>query len=319
LFSQQIAEPREEMRSRSEIARLTGVDDEVSRQVQQQYEENPYPRWVDVGRIVRPTTLRSWLSTLAAGAGPEENTAGDILIAGCGTGQQAIETAQMFPEARVLAVDLSLSSLAYARRKTHALGLRNLEYGQADILRLDAIGRTFDLIESIGVLHHLADPLAGWRVLIKLLRPKGLLRLGLYSEIGRKHVVAARGFIAQRGHQPTVEDIRRCRQELMMLKAAPDQPNVAESWDFFSTSTCRDLLFHVAEQRMTLPRIDAFLTAENLALGGLQVEASIAARYRKMFPQDAAMTNLANWHAFELEHPYAFAGMYLFWVRRLSE
>src|SRR5262249_42103355 len=243
---------------------------------------------------------------------------GDILIAGCGTGQQAIETAQMFPETRVLAVDLSLSSLAYARRKAHALGLRNLEYGQADILRLDAIGRTFDLIESVGVLHHLADPLAGWRVLIKLLRPKGLLRLGLYSEIGRKHVVAARSFIAQRNYQPTVADIRRCRRELMMLKAAPGQPNVAESWDFFSTSTCRDLLFHVAEQRMTLPQIDAFLTAENLALGGLQVDASIAAGYRKMFPQDAAMTNLANWHAFELEHPYAFAGMYLFWVRRRS-
>ena len=103
-----------------------------------------------------------------------------------------------------------------------------------------------------------------------------------------------------------------------MLKTAPGQPNVAESWDFFSTSTCRDLLFHVAEQRMTLPQIDAFLTAENLALGGLQVDAAIAARYRKMFPQDAAMTNLANWHAFELEHPYAFAGMYLFWVRRRS-
>src|SRR5262249_23320697 len=211
LFSQQIAEPREEMRSRSEIARLTGVEDEVSRQVQQQYEENPYPRWVDLGQITRPTTLRAWLSALAPGAGPEETTGGDILIAGCGTGQQAIETAQMSPAARVLAVDLSLSSLAYARRKTRALGLRNLEYGQADILRLDRIGRTFDLIESIGVLHHLADPLAGWRVLIKLLRPKGVLRLGLYSEIGRKHVVAARSFIAQRGHQPTAEDIRRCR------------------------------------------------------------------------------------------------------------
>src|SRR5262249_30857777 len=98
LFAQQIAEPREEMRSRSEIARLTGVDDEISLQVQQQYEENPYPRWVDAGRITRPTTLRSWLSTLAPETGPEENTGGDILIAGCGTGQQAIETAQMFPD-----------------------------------------------------------------------------------------------------------------------------------------------------------------------------------------------------------------------------
>jgi hypothetical protein len=69
---------------------------------------------------------------------------------------------------------------------------------------------------------------------------------------------------------------------------------------------------------MTLPEIEAFLAAEDLALVGLQVETFIAARYRKMFPDDAAMTNLANWHAFELEHPNTFAGMYMFEVRRRS-
>jgi tetratricopeptide (TPR) repeat protein/SAM-dependent methyltransferase len=319
LFTQQIAEPREEMLGRNEIARLTSVEDEVSRQVQQQYEENPYPRWVELGRIVQPTTLESWLSTLAPGAGPAENTGGDILVAGCGTGQQAIETAQMFPAARVLAIDLSLSSLAYARRKTDALGLRNLAYGQADILRLEALGRTFDLIEAVGVLHHLDDPFAGWRVLVKLLRPRGLLRVGLYSEMARRHIVAARNFIAQRGYQPTAHDIRRCRHDLMTLEQAPDRPNVAESWDFFSTSTCRDLLFHVAERRMTLPEIEAFLATQSLALVGFHVEAAMAALYRNMFPDDVTMTNLTNWHAFELKHPYTFSGMYIFLVRRRSE
>jgi tetratricopeptide (TPR) repeat protein/SAM-dependent methyltransferase len=317
LFTQQIAEPREEMRCRGEIPRLTSVEDDVSRQVQQQYEENPYPRWVEVGRILQPTTLQSWLPTLAPGAGPEENTAGDILVAGCGTGQQAIESAQMFPGARVLAVDLSLSSLAYARRKTHALGLGNIDYAQADILRLDAIGRTFDLIESTGVLHHLADPLAGLRVLVKLLRPRGLMHLGFYSESGRQPMVAARRFIAQRGYRATPADIRRCRQELMAGKPA-NLPDLAELGDFFSTSACRDLLFHVAEKRMTLPQIEAILAAEGLALVGFQVEPHVAARYRRAFPGDPTMTNFANWHAFELEHPYTFAGMYLFWVRRRS-
>ncbi len=315
LFTQQIAEPREEMRWRADTVRLTGIDDEVSRQVQQQYEENPYPRWVDVGRVVKPTTLRSSLSRLAPDAGPEENSGGDILIAGCGTGQQAVETAQIFPDARVLAVDLSLSSLAYAQRKTRELGLRNLEYGQADILRLGTIGRTFDLIESTGVLHHLGDPLAGLRVLTNLLRPRGLMHLGFYSEAGRAPMIAAHRFIAQRGYRATLADIRRCRQELMAEKPA-DLPDLAELGDFFSTSACRDLLFHVAEQRMTLPEIQAFLAAEGLALVGFQVEANVAARYRQTFPDDAAMTDFANWHAFERQHPHIFASMYLFWVRR---
>jgi tetratricopeptide (TPR) repeat protein/2-polyprenyl-3-methyl-5-hydroxy-6-metoxy-1,4-benzoquinol methylase len=317
LFTQQISEPREEMRCRAEIPRLTVVEDDVSRQVQQQYEENPYPRWVEVGRIAQPTTLQAWLPTLAPGAGPEDDTAGDILIAGCGTGQQAIETAQMFPGANVLAVDLSLSSLAYAQRKSRALGLSNIDYAQADILQLDSIGRSFDLIESTGVLHHMADPLAGLRVLVRLLRPRGLIHLGFYSESGRQPMVAARRFIAQRGYRGTAADIRRCRQELMAEKPA-DLPDLAELSDFFSTSTCRDLLFHVAERRMTLPEIEAFLAAEGLALVGFQVEPHAAERYRQTFPADTAMTDLANWHAFERQHPYAFSGMYLFWVRRRS-
>jgi len=315
LITQQIAEPREEMRCRGEMTRLTGVDDEVSRQVQEQYEENPYPRWLEVGRIVRPTTLQSWLSTLAPDAAPAEKTGGDILIAGCGTGQQAIETAQMFPQARVLAVDLSLSSLAYAQRKTRALGLGNIDYAQADILRLDTIGRSFDLIESTGVLHHMADPVAGLRVLIKLLRPQGLMHLGFYSEAGRQPIVAARRFIAERGYRATAADIRRCRQELMSEKPA-NLPDLAELGDFFSTSACRDLLFHVAERRMTLPEIESILAAEGLCLVGFQVEPHVATRYRQTFPADVTMTNLANWHAFERKHPYVFSSMYLFWVRK---
>jgi SAM-dependent methyltransferase len=317
LFTQQIAEPREEVRYRSEIPRLTDIEDEVSRQVQQQYEENPYPRWVEVGRIVKPTTLHAWLQELSPGAGLAEGSGGDILIAGCGTGQHAIETAQMFPAARLLAVDLSLSSLAYAQRKTRALGLGNIDYAQADILRLDTIGRTFDLIESTGVLHHLDDPVAGLRVLVKLLRPRGLMHLGFYSEAGRQPMVAARRFIAERGYRATAADIRRCRQELMSAKPA-NLPDLAELGDFFTTSACRDLLFHVAERRMTLPEIEAFLAAEGLALGGFQVEPHVATHYRQAFPADATMTDFANWHAFERQHPYVFASMYLFWVRRRS-
>ena len=100
----------------------------------------------------------------------------------------------------MLAIDLSareprLCEGAHrrARRST------NIDYAQADILQLGAIGRTFDLIQSAGVLHHLADPWAGWRVLLSLLRPGGVMRIGLYSETARRGVVAARAFIAQRG------------------------------------------------------------------------------------------------------------------------
>ncbi|HXW25809.1 MAG TPA: tetratricopeptide repeat protein [Xanthobacteraceae bacterium] len=318
VLTQQITEPREELRCRGELARLTTIADDVSRQVQRQYEENPYPRWVEVARVVRPSTIGAWMHAKFPDVSPAPDAAdgADVLIAGCGTGQQAIELAQTLPDARVLAVDLSLASLAYAQRKTRALGLGNIDYAQADILELGSIARRFDIIEATGVLHHLADPLAGWRVLLKLLRPRGLMHLGLYSETGRQHIVAARNFIAQRGYRPTAEDIRRCRQDLMTLDKATDRPNVTEQWDFFSTSACRDLLFHVQEHRMTLARIEAFLAAEGLALVAFAAEPPVAARYRERFPDDVAMTNLAHWHALEIDDARSFASMYLFWVRR---
>jgi hypothetical protein len=37
---------------------------------------------------------------------------------------------------------------------------------QGDLLDFAGIGRTFDLIDATGVLHHLADLLNGWRTLV---------------------------------------------------------------------------------------------------------------------------------------------------------
>ena len=77
------------------------------------------------------------------------------------------------------------SSLSYAKRKTEELGLGNIEYVQADLLSLGTLPRTFDVIESSGVLHHLGDWAQGWRVLLSLLKPGGVMNVGLYSAIGR--------------------------------------------------------------------------------------------------------------------------------------
>ena len=64
------------------------------------------------------------------------------------------------------------------------------------------------------MLHHLAKPEDGWRVLLSLLRPRGEMRIGLYSENARRSIVEARALIAERGYRPTVDDIRKCRQEI---------------------------------------------------------------------------------------------------------
>ena len=201
----------------------------------------------------------------------------EILVAGCGTGQHSIRTAQQFAEARVLAVDLSRNSLAYAARKTREVGLSSIEYAQADLLKLGSLGRHFDVIEASGVLHHLSDPWSGWRTLLSLLKSGGFMLLGLYSAHARRDVVRLREFVASRGYGSTADEIRRCRQELMDMDGGDRSAHAAPS-DMFSISACRDLLFHVQEKCLTLTEIELFLRDNDLTFIGFEIAPDILRR-----------------------------------------
>jgi 2-polyprenyl-3-methyl-5-hydroxy-6-metoxy-1,4-benzoquinol methylase len=310
LLQVQLREPLAEAGERRSTATLGPISNTVSMQVMQQYEENPYPRWT-----INPLT--AFAADQARGRtkpAAEWQAELDILIAGCGTGLHAVQMAQVYPNARLLAVDVSLTSLAYARRKTRELGLRNVEYAQADILELGTIGRTFDSIESVGVLHHLAEPAVGWRVLVSLLRPGGRMRIGLYSDLARRVIVEARAYIAARGYRATASDIRRCRQDI--IREPQRWRTLLAANDFYSMSGCRDLLFNVMEHRLTIPEIAAFLNDNGLSFLGFEpfVDPTVLERFHKQFGEAADETNLDQWHRFEVDHPDTFWGMYNFTV-----
>jgi Tfp pilus assembly protein PilF/SAM-dependent methyltransferase len=316
MLTEQIAEPLEEWRDRASIASLTPTDT-VSMPVQLQYEENPYPRWIKAATVVPVRSINALLRAQFPFAQFEplsNDVTMELLVAGCGTGQESIEAAQQFPGARVLAIDLSRASLAYARRKSRAAGVANVEHAQADVLHAGSMGRSFDVVSSVEVLHHLADPAAGVRALVSVLRPGGLMRLGLYSERARRDVVAAREFIAAGGCGTEGADIRRCRAAIM---AEPARfARVLARRDFYTTSACRDLLFHVQERRFTIPAIGELLAAHGLRFIGFLLEPHVARRYAMRFPEDDSRGDLARWDAFEAEFPDTFAGMYRFWVQR---
>jgi tetratricopeptide (TPR) repeat protein/2-polyprenyl-3-methyl-5-hydroxy-6-metoxy-1,4-benzoquinol methylase len=318
VLRQQVREPLEERALRARIRQITPITAGVSEAVRSQYEQNPYPRWMKVAslqdslpvnREIRRTHPLSKFSPLPDDSHPE------VLIAGCGTGRQPILASRRYSAARVLAVDLSLSSISYAMRKTQELGITSIEYAQADIEKLGEISREFDVIECAGVLHHLADPFSGWRILLSRLRPGGLMRLGFYSQLARRHVTNARMVIASRGLTGSASDIRRFRRDLA-VGAGPELQWLTNTSDFFSMSECRDLLFHVQEHCLSLPEIAAFLKAENLRFIGFEHDEEINHSYRQRFPNDPSGTDLENWAKFEVDHPDTFAAMYQFWIQK---
>jgi tetratricopeptide (TPR) repeat protein/2-polyprenyl-3-methyl-5-hydroxy-6-metoxy-1,4-benzoquinol methylase len=319
VLRQQIREPLEEQALREGIECLTPIAGGVSKEVRDQYELNPYPRWV---KLPMPDRIFSFNDAFrrampfAPFTPMPDDSAPEVLIAGCGTGSHSILVTNQYQGIRVLAIDLSLSSISYAVRKTQELGITNVRYAQADILRLDDVAQSFDIVESVGVLHHLAEPFTGWRILLSRLRPGGFMRLGFYSELARKHVVKAREFIAAHGYASTPEDIRRFRQDLTKQVSNAELQWLSEASDFYSTSECRDLLFHVQEHRLTVGQIESFLVEFGLKFLGFDLARPVLNQYRARFSDDPSATNLRNWARFEADNPNTFIRMYQFWIQK---
>ena len=318
LITQQIRETAVERELAGSMAALGESADETSRKVRRQYEENPYPRWTSVARP-KPMPLRALmgemfpfanLGELSIAAKPE------LLVAGCGTGAHALASAMRYKNSRVLAMDLSLSSLAYGKRKARQLGDGHIEWAQGDILALAGSERRFDIIECGGVLHHMREPMLGWRILRDLLKPGGVMKIGLYSELARADFVRLGAELDAAGDNPA-DSIREFRYEVFSLPDDAPLKRIVTLHDFFTLSECRDLLFHVEEHRFTLPEISQCLDDLGLEFMGFEMRnRAVVDRYLARFPDDPGAANLENWHQFETENPNIFVGMYQFWLKQ---
>jgi SAM-dependent methyltransferase len=168
--------------------------DSDSRWLVAQYESNPYPGWTSIP--IRPEAQRS----LRAYFSPND----DVLIAGCGPGQQAIQASRCVrikckgAHYRFVSGQPGLHGAdgkalwrpEYRLRAGRSAGASDSQKGPS----------RFAVIECAGVLHHMTDPFVGWRSLIGCLGPDGRMLLGLYSSLGRRNLAALRSHPAYPGH-----------------------------------------------------------------------------------------------------------------------
>lgn len=322
LVSQQILFPRKEMQYLPQISQLKTIENSVSTRVQEQYEQNPYPRWLSANFNLSDNYAKDVSNILGdyTPAKPLKTNRLEILVAGCGTGKQVVELARSYPSASILAVDLSKRSIAYAMLKTEEYSLTNVDFLQADILDLASLNKTFDVIESIGVLHHMEDPKQGWNVLSQLLAPHGIMKIGLYSKLARAPITQARKMIAENNIETSNQAIRLFRKEAMMGSYGEAIRELAcHSIDFYSMSACRDLFFHVQEHQFDCLEIDQILKELNMEfLGFCQTNTDIAREYQHLSPQCKSMKSLNIWADAEKKYPKAFGQMYQFWCQKAS-
>ena len=212
-------------------------------QVRSQYEAMPYPPCDpqdDHKRLVL-----TWLEDLPminhyCFAGRQSFANGfRALVAGGGTGDATIFLAEQLKntDAHIVHLDMSQASIAIAKERARIRDLTNITWVHDSLLNLPKLGlEKFNYINCSGVLHHLADPDAGFRALLSVLADDGAIGLMLYATTGRTGVYQM--------------------QSLMRLVNAP-QPDGKEIDDARKIANTRDLL-------QSLPPFNGFKLSEAL-------------------------------------------------------
>jgi len=301
------------------IKSIGSINDSTSIKVKKMYESYPFPRWKAGKSKIEYTNNDSFRSKLKNKEldnflSMKDNK--EILIAGCGTGKEAIYMAQEFKNSNITAIDLSLGSLSYAKKKAKDIGVNNLNFFHCDILNVKSLNKNFDIINCSGVLHHMDCPEDGLKSLIGSLKNSGIMNIGLYSRIARERISKGRDIIKSLNLENNREDIRKFRD--LVKNELHEFKQFLNIRDFFSYYEVQDLLFHPREVLFDLIEIEKLLKDNNLKFIEFdQKYNEVKKLYQNNFPEDAQLSSLENWNSFEINFPDTFLGMYQFYIRKI--
>jgi len=190
-----------------------------------------------------------------------------ILIAGCGT-SQAARHAMRWPEAQIIGIDFSATSVRCTEALKRRHKLNNLQVLQLPLERAGELGTHFDQIVCTGVLHHLADPGAGLAALRDVLKPDGAMHLMVYAPYGRTGIYMIQDFCRRVGIQATSAGIRNLIAALGALPPGhPLQTLLRSAPDFRHEAALADALLHPQDRAYSVPELLAFFEAHGLTFG----------------------------------------------------
>lgn len=305
LIIAQLTNPMIEQDTIPTIPNFTKIEDDTSKIVQAMYEKRPYPRW-------KSASIQGTNNGLA------NNGDGiDVLVAGCGTGQEPAIYANAMKKCHITAIDLSRSSIAYGKRLAKEMGfLPRIDFLHGDLMKVNELNKKFDFIASSGVLHHLKDPEKGLDAILQTLKPDGRISLSLYSKAARDFTLGpASAYIKEKNYSSSEDDIRRFRRDIMTMPSNNECKRCMSVADFYSLSECNDLLFHVQEHRYTPSMIWDIAKRHALVPFHIYMSPEHQQAFNNLFPGQSPLDpDLLE--KFEHEFPKTFMEMYKIYFRR---
>jgi SAM-dependent methyltransferase len=208
------------------------------------YEQAPFPGYPP----------RDSLSTFRARAGHnafvrllDRSISADarVLDVGCGTGQMALYLARA--ERVVVGADMTRPSLTLGAAAARRFDLPGVRFVETDLRTAGLAPGSFDVVFSSGVLHHTPDPRAAFASVVPLVRPGGVIVLGLYNAFARMPLRIRRAIARASGFRFIPGD--------PVLRDRQAEPARREAW-------LRDQYRHPEEHRHTLAEVQRWF-AEN--------------------------------------------------------
>ena len=234
------------------------------------YESHPYPAPIDsleqrLDRYRDPQRRRAQSLLLWPLEKPRPDRS--ILVAGCGT-SQAARHALMEPDARVVAIDVSETSLRHTRDLQQKHDIQNLQLHRLAIERIAELGETFDQIVCTGVLHHLSDPDMGLRALRDVLTRDGAMHIMVYAPYGRAGVYMMQDYCRLLGIGVGDADLRDLGQTVQALPVDhPIAGVVKRAKDFARPNALADALLNPQDRAYSVPQIYDWLERCGLTFG----------------------------------------------------
>jgi len=155
--------------------------DNTSSNVVKMYEKYPYP--FPSSRIKNVNELLNLFKFFSLENNFNFNTK-NILDAGSGTGHRTINVARYYKKSNFLGIDFSDNSIKFAKELAKKNKITNIEFKKANLLEKINFKNKFDIILSMGVLHHLSNPEKGLKNILSSLQKNGILFLYLYGKLG---------------------------------------------------------------------------------------------------------------------------------------
>ena len=193
------------------------------------------------GWLERTRTPRSAFARSLDAALPGDASVAEM---GCGTGQLSLFLASA--DRVVVGADLTRPSLELAQDAAERLGVEGVRFVETDLHAPGLRRHAFDAVICNGVLHHTPDPRASFAAVADLVRPGGVLVVGVYNAVARLPLRARRLIARLTGYRWVPGD--------PVLAERQGEPARRRAW-------LRDQYQHVEEHRHMLGEVRSWFRA----------------------------------------------------------